>query len=1766
MAQVCSNLPANVVGPFRQTLFLGCTVKSFSSTIGWNEQETNVTVELIEDPCAPSAGSTKHYYPRPGVSSTWNAADPGFQTPTVGAPVYFRIEDFEFAGVIQSWAKKEDSSSFPTYSVTISDPRFLLENLTIITGEYAGEVKNVPNLVNAYGWLESISGDVCQLDEGLDCRPCSLDDGEYPDAETGLRPLLGSPANGFGGANENEQGVPWLRLKEAIQILLSGNSHTKYSPKGYAVFRGHSPVGIPAPAASMGRIAADNFDSQIVTDYNGNGYTTNYVVDISEIPFSPTYYRIGTTEQSLLSLISQVCADAGCDFYIELIITTSLDKVIKIRTVKRRAQPTLGEIEAFLNDNNDYLVSKNVGRELRNEPTSVFLYGANVESIYEVVPTGADGTLNIENWLPNNWHEIPVTQHWGLDSKGGFQDVTYFDGIRNGKPIKEWDVQVDILPLQEQLSKPLVNLLGIATPSYVISETEFRMAMSSFDTWYNYSLFAGITGISQVPSELYDNGIGTTFGNLLKQTNNFGTGLPFGGINSKLSNDHPNDLATNSTPANITIDWAGSFKKSESSPKKDLEKIHSFIKGIADTNYGKKFVVKVPEICYYKDHQSDNYIFSDSPTNAGYPSSGVSKILGLPLHSTGIDRFEEDETTKVEGIARYFFDSSTDPAILKSGGYEIKGTDFVKFKSGLYCPMSVENKVYLYPTGTAPNTGVIPAVIVDIKTSVFTGDPAVPINQGGYNIEAPGGKTSIPTGIKTTGDPFGDTLAKAMSLAPRSYTPSGMAIPMRSNTQRYGPWGYVGPAGPVRFEEDSELAPWNYQGYDILNSGANEKVVDGLTFMQAGERGGFTLVGYPVKQLGQDLRSPNKPFNSLVLEDKATNYGTYKYISTTPMDGSFGPNITSINVNIGEGGATTTYELATFTPSFGRMSKINANRIKEATKQRAENRKRKKEIDNLVALSKKGGGFGFSAIIGTIKDQVEGFIGEDNRNQSKNLIIGVSSTLSGGDEEDQDLSVTAGSDNSIMSKRSSTPDEIFKQTAIMSQEGIYRPVSKSGDGGLPGFTSGVEAITGNESHSQSPMGPIEEWSRPIVNCNYLDPLTSSGQDKHCVSSDSGAYHDIMQVGFGDSINQDGSGYGTTDLRQFIANGNDCPEDFRFLATKGPMVINGWGYDLQGKPIPNEADVAASAREGVYTAEGLTDKFMSGWLKKSKTWPVAPVDLRFDRSRGVWTVPNSFRIIQVENTGAEIAPGNSGSVKVLNPTTLYGSGGDLITTQTINLFVPSWQGDEVTSGESLYSFYDTNDSKWYPIQSGGGQDFKDLPYCGYTPDSGLTDCHKITCLELGTGLQLEAGTNILHAPLLEVSNNTTDCGTSSVPSSPASDMIFGNNINASRVDCVWTVAGLDQRAQGTAQACIAGSKTFDDEQFVKLIFSDNIGVDNGSCEMTIKGLDQKIYAQERNCLPGSEAIADQTFTQLTFGNNIGVSQNVCAMNIFGLDQKIQATEQSCITDSEDITAVMDKDFTKLIFSDNIGVEAGLGLLSCEMTIKGLDQRITAAVDTCITDSQNINDETFTQLVLSDNLGASKTDCQVHVMGLDQKVTSTAQGVLPGSETLNGERFTHFAFGDNIGVSKSGDCVIMISGLAPSGATGVGNIQGVAGCGTTAVGVGIFDTLKFDDGLQVVSEGSEDYTIRKVLQGVDKTGLASASNTITQLTAGCGINITQTATCELTIAVDGESNSGGSQTIRLVSDICCAGSGIDVKYRTLTFSSCGILTDAGTASSC
>ena len=113
--------PQPVYGPYEQTMFLGCSVLSFSATAGWNGQSSEVNIELVQDTCEMPEGKYKYWYANPstiyGGRQEFSGPDPGFTYPNVGAPAYFRVADFEYAGIIQGWTLKEDSSGSPVFTV-----------------------------------------------------------------------------------------------------------------------------------------------------------------------------------------------------------------------------------------------------------------------------------------------------------------------------------------------------------------------------------------------------------------------------------------------------------------------------------------------------------------------------------------------------------------------------------------------------------------------------------------------------------------------------------------------------------------------------------------------------------------------------------------------------------------------------------------------------------------------------------------------------------------------------------------------------------------------------------------------------------------------------------------------------------------------------------------------------------------------------------------------------------------------------------------------------------------------------------------------------------------------------------------------------------------------------------------------------------------------------------------------------------------------------------------------------------------------------------------------------------------------------------------------------------------------------------------------------------------------------------------------------------------------------------------------------------------
>lgn len=106
-------------------------------------------------------------------------------------------------------------------------------------------------------------------------------------------------------------------------------------------------------------------------------------------------------------------------------------------------------------------------------------------------------------------------------------------------------------------------------------------------------------------------------------------------------------------------------------------------------------------------------------------------------------------------------------------------------------------------------------------------------------------------------------------------------------------------------------------------------------------------------------------------------------------------------------------------------------------------------------------------------------------------------------------------------------------------------------------------------------------------------------------------------------------------------------NFRTPSLRGPLVLQGWGYDTTGKPIPNSADRQENTELGQFKKSQLTDKFLNNWLENPKTWPVGPVDLRFDRERGVWTCASPNKIIAAR-LKEDLECGGSAKAELINP--------------------------------------------------------------------------------------------------------------------------------------------------------------------------------------------------------------------------------------------------------------------------------------------------------------------------------------------------------------------------------------------------------------------------------------------------------------------------------------------------------------------------------------
>jgi hypothetical protein len=498
-----------------------------------------------------------------------------------------------------------------------------------------------------------------------------------------------------------------------------------------------------------------------------------------------------------------------------------------------------------------------------------------------------------------------------------------------------------------------------------------------------------------------------------------------------------------------------------------------------------------------------------------------------------------------------------------------------------------------------------------------------------------------------------------------------VSVPMKSNIYVYGPWtGSKGSIGSTTVEQ-TNLSPWNYGGMSTMSMVGQALAQNGLRLSNKTESGSMTIAEPPA-------------------------YSIEYFLSAAIV-------VNSISVNYNSGGATTTYSFQTYSQKFGQYGKAISDSIQKSVKIR-------NEILGQIKTQKRNLITGYNSI----KKELAKFDIKHGKYafQSQPPATSKSSPsylLVGGyyDPSSDDKFYTVGL-NSTNQFETSTEGPSFQNLAIMSLDGLLSPVSLQGRGGrLPRFATSWGYEKGDQSHTTRPCMPpinndIEVWKPLAINRKYLNPIVTRAFLQTWEGRGSSNSFNIRVIGFGQN-------YSDNDIFNISDNKYDRETDFGFYALRGPLVLQSWGYDTEGKPIPNIVDDPYGTAAGTFVNDGTRNKFMDNWLAKPESWPIGPIDLRYDRDRGVWVAPTKERILLAKLTDKLDASGVV-DAKLMNDTVesikfhenykVWGPNGediiDDIESQKIKVY--NYLDNSFDKDELIYAVW--NDDKYLAIPKGG----------------------------------------------------------------------------------------------------------------------------------------------------------------------------------------------------------------------------------------------------------------------------------------------------------------------------------------------------------------------------------------------------------------------------------------------------------------------------------
>lgn len=335
-----------------------------------------------------------------------------------------------------------------------------------------------------------------------------------------------------------------------------------------------------------------------------------------------------------------------------------------------------------------------------------------------------------------------------------------------------------------------------------------------------------------------------------------------------------------------------------------------------------------------------------------------------------------------------------------------------------------------------------------------------------------------------------------------------------------------------------------------------------------------------------------------------------------------GPNITNISIDFGEQGVTTTYRFETYVPRYGQLGKYNVDRFKKLNIASHKVLNDTKARNRLVSLA----GVAQGEAQNTLNMLPEMFAAINIRSPN-NVLVAKNIQAPSGERYPLVSTTTYAESIGLI-----PPDPSgYNATTIGTWEQFIHPYS----------------LYHNATYmprQDFPVGVFSDSSVP--NSLTLQPWkdTNNGYTVKQYTKGSNSYIDMNDY-FATGINPSSSG---------------VPK--RVFGLRGPVVINGWGYDIEGNIAPT----------------GIN------YLTDASSWKTGPLDPLWDNNRKVWSVHDLMN----GRTQEIIYPTTSGLVSIYKK----GSG----TPQSIYAY--GWASSTMPSGSKVSLGYVATDNRWYILNN------------------------------------------------------------------------------------------------------------------------------------------------------------------------------------------------------------------------------------------------------------------------------------------------------------------------------------------------------------------------------------------------------------------------------------------------------------------------------------